>query len=61
DILEGWKGKIFNNHPSLLPAFNCNNVYQEVLNFGARITGCTVYHLGIGDVEEKIRSSCCDS
>ncbi|PRD27040.1 UNVERIFIED_CONTAM: Trifunctional purine biosynthetic protein adenosine-3 [Trichonephila clavipes] len=54
DILESWKGKIFNNHPSLLPAFNCSNVYQEVLNFGARITGCTVYHLGVGDVEEKI-------
>lgn len=54
DILEGWKGRIFNNHPSLLPAFNCTNVYQEVLSLGARITGCTVHSLEVGDVKETI-------
>ncbi|GFS99300.1 trifunctional purine biosynthetic protein adenosine-3 [Nephila pilipes] len=54
DILEGWKRKIFNIHPSLLPAFNCSNVYEEVLNLGARITGCTVHLLEAGDFKGRI-------
>ncbi|KFM79800.1 Trifunctional purine biosynthetic protein adenosine-3, partial [Stegodyphus mimosarum] len=42
-FVELWRGKILNVYPSLLPAFKCANVHEEVLNLGARITGCTVY------------------
>lgn len=50
-ILSPWfvgkyKNKIMNIHPSLLPAFAGgmdNDVHQEVLNHGCKITGCTLH------------------
>ncbi|MEK6983190.1 MAG: phosphoribosylglycinamide formyltransferase [Nanoarchaeota archaeon] len=50
-ILSPWfvrkyKNKIMNIHPSLLPAFAGGmdkDVHQEVLNYGCRVTGCTLH------------------
>ncbi|GIY47632.1 trifunctional purine biosynthetic protein adenosine-3 [Caerostris extrusa] len=48
------EGKILNIHPSLLPAFKCENTHQEVLTLGAKITGCTVHVRETEDSKEKI-------
>lgn len=50
-ILSPWfvrkyKNKIMNIHPSLLPAFAGGmdkDVHQEVLNYGCKVTGCTLH------------------
>jgi phosphoribosylformylglycinamidine synthase subunit PurL len=43
-----WKGKIINIHPSLLPAFAGGmdvNVHQAVLDYGCKISGCTLHYV----------------
>ncbi len=43
-----WKGKIFNIHPSLLPAFAGGmdkDVHSEVLKRGCKITGATLHEV----------------
>jgi phosphoribosylglycinamide formyltransferase 1 len=47
-VPEGFKGRIVNIHPALLPAFGGPGMYGErvhraVLEHGCRITGCTVH------------------
>lgn len=45
-FVSKYKNKIINVHPSLLPAFAGGmdkNVHQSVLDYGAKITGCTVH------------------
>jgi formyltetrahydrofolate-dependent phosphoribosylglycinamide formyltransferase len=43
---QAYRYKIMNIHPSLLPAFAGmfdKNVHQEILNFGAKVSGCTLH------------------
>mmetsp|Transcript_12300 Transcript_12300/g.50655 ORF Transcript_12300/g.50655 Transcript_12300/m.50655 type:complete len:121 (+) Transcript_12300:738-1100(+) len=47
-IPDRYLGKVVNIHPSLIPAFCGKGYYGErvhraVLDFGAKITGCTVH------------------
>jgi len=45
-FVSKYKNKIINVHPSLLPAFAGGmdkNVHQSVLDYGVKITGCTVH------------------
>lgn len=50
-ILSPWfvnkyKNRIMNIHPSMLPAFARGmdrDVHQEVLNYGCKVTGCTLH------------------
>jgi len=45
-FVQRWKNKIFNIHPSLLPAFRGGmdkDVHQQVLDSGCKITGCTLH------------------
>lgn len=49
-IVDFWRGKIINIHPSLLPKFGGKgyygiNVHTAVLNAGETETGCTVHYV----------------
>ncbi|MDR0601783.1 MAG: phosphoribosylglycinamide formyltransferase [Treponema sp.] len=53
DIVEAYKGKIINIHPSLLPKFGGKGMYGEkvhraVLEAGERESGCTVHIVDAG-------------
>ena len=47
-IPDKYKGRVMNIHPGLIPAF-CghnyygNKVHEAVINYGAKISGCTVH------------------
>ncbi len=47
-VPEDFEGKVLNIHPSLIPSF-CgkgmygDHVHQAVLDYGAKVTGCTVH------------------
>lgn len=49
-VLERWRGRIVNVHPSLLPKFGGKGMYGErvhaaVLAAGETVTGATIHHL----------------
>lgn len=44
-FLRRWQGSVLSVHPSLLPAFPRLQPVEAALEFGARITGCTVFFL----------------
>ena len=42
-FVDRWKWRIVNIHPSLLPSFPGLHVHEQVLAYGARVSGCTVH------------------
>lgn len=42
-FVEKWEGRLLNIHPSLLPAFKGADAIGDALNYGVKITGCTVH------------------
>ena len=42
-LIEPYKNRIINIHPSLLPAFSGLHAHRQVLEWGARVSGCTVH------------------
>lgn len=48
-ILKAYPNRVLNIHPSLLPSFKGLNAQKQALDYGVKITGCTV-HI----VDEKI-------
>jgi phosphoribosylglycinamide formyltransferase-1 len=42
-FVAGWRDRLINIHPSLLPAFKGLHVHERVLASGVRISGCTVH------------------
>ncbi|HVQ44355.1 MAG TPA: phosphoribosylglycinamide formyltransferase [Candidatus Saccharimonadia bacterium] len=42
-IFDHYEGKILNTHPSLLPAFAGERAVQNALDYGVKLTGCTIH------------------
>jgi formyltetrahydrofolate-dependent phosphoribosylglycinamide formyltransferase len=53
-FVSKWEEKIFNIHPSLLPSFGGAKAVKEALEYGAKITGCTVHYVSSGVDKGKI-------
>lgn len=47
-FIDYYYPKIINIHPSLLPAFPGLNAQQQALDYGVKVSGCTVHHVDKG-------------
>ncbi len=47
-FIDRLAGKIMNIHPSLLPAFPGEDAQKQALQYGAKISGCTVHFVDEG-------------
>lgn len=45
EIIEKYKNKIINIHPSLLPAFKGMNAIQKAYTYGVKYTGITIHYI----------------
>jgi phosphoribosylglycinamide formyltransferase-1 len=42
-FFKGWKNRILNTHPALLPAFRGAHGTRDALAWGAKVSGCTIH------------------
>ena len=48
EIVKGFPNKIINIHPSLLPSFPGVNAISQAVDYGVKITGCTIHFVDEG-------------
>ena len=44
-FVKKWHDHLINVHPSILPAFKGRNAIHDALEYGVKITGCTVHYV----------------
>lgn len=42
-VISAYRNKIMNVHPALLPSFPGLNAWQQALDYGVKISGCTIH------------------
>lgn len=47
-FLEQFEGRTINTHPSLLPAFPGAHAVSDALEYGVKVTGCSVHYVDAG-------------
>lgn len=47
-FIEAFRGRVINIHPSLLPSFPGLHAQKQALDYGVKITGCTVHYTDQG-------------
>lgn len=47
-LLRTFEGKIVNIHPSLLPSFPGLEAWKQALEYGVKVSGCTVHYVDAG-------------
>lgn len=59
DIISAYKNKILNIHPTLLPSFTGLHSHRQTLDYGVKVSGCTVHFVDEGmDTGPIILQSC---
>lgn len=48
DIIKKYKGKIMNIHPALLPSFPGLHGQKQAIDYGAKVSGCSVHFVDEG-------------
>jgi phosphoribosylglycinamide formyltransferase-1 len=48
DFLRAFANRVVNIHPSLLPAFPGLEAWKQALDYGVKVTGCTVHFVDQG-------------
>ena len=48
DFIAGWRHKIINIHPALLPSFTGLDAQGQAIRYGAKVSGCTVHFVDEG-------------
>lgn len=48
DFISAYRGAIMNIHPALLPSFPGLHAQQQAIDYGAKVSGCTVHFVDEG-------------